>query len=468
MQSFRDILRILKQKGFLLSITEPRSVTYEIARELKAMDGKKAILFDKPILSDGRPSSMKVAGGVCSNIRFILEVLGLSTRKELRGLLRKAIDNPIPPIELENAPVKEVGLEEFDLRKDLPILKHYAGEPGPYITTGIVIVRDDKGRFSASYHRMMPIAENRLVLRAVEGRKLHKLITMAERGGKGLDVAVAIGVGMHILIAGATPAEDRDKLGIAGAILGKPVELTDCDTVEAKMPANAEIVLEGRILPGVREAEGPFYEILGKDIIRKQPVLEVSKIWMRRDAIYQALLPAGKEHEILMGLPVEALLERSVSKVAEVKDLCMTPAGGMWVEVAISIRKEKEGQPMLVALNAIVAHKSLKRVIIVDEDVDVENYEEVMKAVVQRADPSRDYVVIPNIWGSSLDHSNVRFLEVKGESLPIRFPQSKIIIDATIKGPKELFERPEIPQAVNWRNESGEQGCNRYAKDERP
>jgi 3-polyprenyl-4-hydroxybenzoate decarboxylase len=68
-----------------------------------------------------------------------------------------------------------------------------------------------------------------------------------------------------------------------------------------------------------------------------------------------------------------------------------------------------------------------------------------MKAVVQRADPSKDYKVIEDIWGSSLDHSNIRFLEVKGEKLPIRFPQSKIIIDATIKGPKELFERPEIP-----------------------
>ncbi|RLG49414.1 MAG: hypothetical protein DRN90_01765 [Thermoproteota archaeon] len=445
MQNFREALEILEQKGLLLSIKEPRSVMYEIARELKAEDGKRAILFEKPLLSDGNPSPIRVAGGICSNIRFILEVLGLNTRKELRELLRKAINNPILPVESERAPVKEIGLEEFDLRRDLPILKHYSGEPGPYITTGIVIVEDETGKFSASYHRMTPISRNRLVLRAVEGRKLHRLITKAEREGRELNVAVAIGVGMNILIAGATPAEDRDKLGIAGAISGSPVELTDCETVEAKMPGNAEIVLEGKILPRIRELEGPFYEILGKDVVRKQPVLEVSKIWRRKDAIYQALLPGGKEHEILMGLPVEALLEESVSKVAEVKNLCMTPAGGMWVEVAISIKKERDEQPMLVALNAIVAHKSLKRIIIVDEDVDVENYEELMKAVVQRADPSRDYKVIADILGSSLDHSNIRFLTVKGEKVPIEYPRSKIIIDATIKGPKELFERPEIP-----------------------
>ena len=446
MQDFRETLEILEKKGFLLKIAEPRSVTYEIAKVLKAQDGRSAVLFEKPLLSDGSLSQIRVAGGVCSNIRFILEVLGLNTRKELRELLRNSMKKPIPPIESERAPVKEVGSEDFDLRRDLPILKHYSGEPGPYITTGIIIV-EDNGMFSASYHRMTPISKDRLVLRAVEGRRLHKLITKAERSGKELNVAVVIGVGMNMLIAGATPAEDKDKLGIAGAISGSPVELTDCETVEAKMPVNAEIVLEGKILPGIREPEGPFYEILGKDIVRKQPVLEVTKIWRRKDAIYQALLPAGKEHEILMGLPVEALLEESVSRVAEIKNLCMTPAGSMWVEVAISIKKEREGQPLLVALNAIVAHKSLKRIIIVDEDVDVEDYEEVMKAVVQRADPSKDYKVIEDVWGSSLDHSNIRFLEVKGEKLPIRFPQSKIIIDATIKGPKELFERPEIPSS---------------------
>ncbi len=445
MRNLREALEILERKGFLLNIAEPRSVIYEMARELKAEDGRRAVLFEKPLLSDGSLSPIKVVGGICSNINFILEVLGLNTRKELRELLRKAINNPITPMETGTAPVKEVGLEEFDLRKDLPILKHYSEEPGPYITTGIVIVKDEEGKFSASYHRMTPISKNRLVLRAVEGRRLHKLITKAEHEGKELDVAVAIGVGIGMLIAGATPAENKDKLGIAGAISGSPVKITDCEKVEAKMPADAEIVMEGKILPKVREPEGPFYEILGKDIVRKQPVLEVLKIWRRKDAIYQALLPAGKEHEILMGLPVEALLEESVSKVAEVRNLCMTPAGGMWVEVAISIKKERDGQPTLVALNAIAAHKSLKRVIIVDEDVNVENYEEVMKAVVQRADPSLDYKVITDIWGSSLDHSNIRFLESRGEKVPFTFPQSKIIIDATIKGPKELFERPEIP-----------------------
>jgi len=74
MQNFRDVLEILEQKGLLLNIKEPRSVIYEIARELKEEDGNKAVLFEKPLLSDGRQSPIRVSGGVCSNIRFILEV----------------------------------------------------------------------------------------------------------------------------------------------------------------------------------------------------------------------------------------------------------------------------------------------------------------------------------------------------------------------------------------------------------
>ncbi len=445
MRDLREAIKILEKEGLLLKVSDPRSVIYEIARDLKAQDGRKAVLFESPLLSDGSESPIRVVGGICSNINFILKILGLKNRKELREKIRNAIKNPIPPEETEVAPVKETSLKEFDLRKDLPILKHYSGEPGPYITAGIVIVDEGERGFSASYHRMTPISKKRLVLRAVEGRRLHRLITKAEERGRELDVSVAIGCGMNLLLAGATPAEDRNKLGIAGAIFGSPVRIAYCEEVSAKMPADAEIVLEGRILPGIREPEGPFYEILGRDRVRRQPVLEVLRIWMRKDAIYQALLPAGKEHEILMGLPVEALLEEQISGVAKVENICMTPAGGMWVEVAVSIKKEREDQPMLVGIRAIAAHKSLKRVIIVDEDVNVEDYEQVMRAVVQRADPSRDYKVIPDIWGSSLDHSNIRFMEIDGKMVEVRFPKSKIIIDATIKGPKELFERPEIP-----------------------
>ena len=447
MLELRDTLELLDREGFLFRVREPRSTQYEVARELKKKDGEGAVLIEEPVLPDGSAIPFRIVGGVASNVSAMVKVLGLRNRKELRALIRRSIKKGIAAEEVEEAPVKEVGLKDFDLSRSLPILRHYAGEPGPYMTAGIVIARDpDSGLFSASYHRMTPIGPNRLVLRAVEGRKLHRLVMRAEETNVALELSVAIGVDMGLLLAAATPAEDQDKLGVAGAIRGEPVKLARCETVEGEMPANAEIVLEGRIVQRRRAKEGPFYEMLGKDITRDQPVLEVTKIWRRKDAIYQAIVPASSEHEILMGLPVEAMIEEAVCKVADVRDVSMTPAGFHWIEVGISLRKELEGQPTLAAFEAISAHKSLKRVIVVDEDVDVTNYEELMRAVLQRAHPVMDYKTIEDARGSSLDHSNIRYFLIDGRKSEITLPQCKVIIDATIKGPKELFERAVIPE----------------------
>ena len=367
---FRKILRRLEEAGLLLRIKEPKSTEYDIARELKKVDGEKAVLIERPVLPDGRESEIKVAGGIANRVDSLLLLLGLESRRELRELLRRASREGIPPERADEASVKEVEWAPHKLR-DLPILKHYSGEPGPFITAGIVIARDEEvGGYCISYHRMMPVGPDRLVLRAVEGRWLHRLICRAEERGEELPVSVSIGSNIGLIIAGATPAEGRDKLSMAGAIMGSPVPIVECETVEAVMPADSEIVLEGTIIPWEKEKEGPFYEILGRDGVREQPVLRVTRIWMRKEAIYQAILPAGKEHEILMGLPVESVIEEAVSRVAEVKDVCMTPAGRMWIEAAVSIKKRAEGQPVLVGMAAISAHKSLKRVIVVDEDVD--------------------------------------------------------------------------------------------------
>ncbi|HDI86079.1 MAG TPA: hypothetical protein ENF83_01560, partial [Candidatus Korarchaeota archaeon] len=103
-----------------------------------------------------------------------------------------------------------------------------------------------------------------------------------------------------------------------------------------------------------------------------------------------------------------------------------------------------EGQAVQVALAMMAAHKSLKRVIVVDSDVDVYDYEQLMRAVVQRTYPPRDFIVIGNVLGSSLDHSNLALVEIDGEARRVRLPYAKMIIDATIKGPRELYERPKF------------------------
>ncbi len=437
---FREAVKRLKEEGLLEVIDDPVSVEYEAAAYLKRFDGSKAVLIRNPVMKDGRPSSFSIVGGVATSRRTLLASLGISNIRELRGRIRNALKNPTEYKESEPCWTK------INLRlTDLPILRHYTGEPGPYMTASIVIFRGTDGLLSSSYHRMMPISENRVVLRAVEGRKLSRTIEKFRERGKELPVAVSIGSPVEVMVASAVPAENVDKIKMAGGISGVPVEMSKCDEVDAWAPSTSEIVLCGRILPREIALEGPFYEILGKDIRRMQPILEIDGIYTRKNAIYQAILPASREHELLMGLPVEPLIEERVSEVADVVDVAMTPGGAGWIEVAISIRKASDDQPTLAGLIAISAHKSLKRVIVVDEDVDVSNYLEVMKAVLQRAHIPDDYKMISGIKGSSLDHSNLREAVIDGERRLIRLPQGKMIIDATRKGPIELTEKPENP-----------------------
>ncbi|HDM92210.1 MAG TPA: UbiD family decarboxylase [Candidatus Korarchaeota archaeon] len=438
----RKSLETLENAGLLRVFEEPLSVDYEIAKNLARVEGSGAALFKSPILRSGSSSQFPVAGGVASSRETISSLLGVSP-KDLWVVLRDSIRGGPKPAKGRTAKW-DVTIDPVDLDQ-LPILRHYTGEAGPYITAGIVIAYDKaRGIYSVSYHRMLPVSKNRVTFRAVEGRKLHRLITEAEEEGSPLDVAVAIGVGPGIMLAGAIPAEDRDKLEIAGALEGRAIELTPCEAVDADAPVEAEIVLEGRILPGERANEGPFYEIFGKDVVRKQPVMEIRAIRAKSDAVYQAILPGGKEHELLMGLPVEPVLWEAASKYAKVVGVAMTPGGGRWIEAAVAIEKEYEGQPVQVALAMMAAHKSLKRVIVVDSDIDVYDYEQVMRAVVQRAYPPKDYVIIENVLGSSLDHCNLRLIEVDGETRTVRLPYAKVIIDATVKGPRELYARPSF------------------------
>ncbi|ACB08032.1 UbiD family decarboxylase [Candidatus Korarchaeum cryptofilum] len=436
----REAIDNLLERKLIEVVEDPVSVEYEAASYLIKYDGKKALLFKRPVLADGRESIFKIFGGFATSRDVLAASMGLKSVNELRKKVRESLRDPgREPVESH----PEWRRAKLSL-KDLPILRHYTGEPGPYMTASIVIFRDE-GKFSSSYHRMLPISENKLVLRAVEGRKLSRTIEKYSRSGKSLEVAVSIGNPVEVLIASAVPAEDRDKLSLASGISGEPLEISKCEDLDAWAPSKAELVICGRIEPGELAPEGPFYEILGKDIVRMQPVLTVDSIYVRESPIYQAILPAGMEHQILMGLPVEPLIEERVSEVAEVVDVAMTPAGAGWVEVAISIRKTHDDQPALAGIMAISAHKSLKRVIVVDDDVDVTNYIEVMRAVVQRAHIPEDYKMISGVRGSSLDHSNLREIYLDGEKRILRLPQGKMIIDATVKGPRDLTEIPRNP-----------------------
>ncbi len=441
-QTLRGFLRKLMEKGLVEKVSRPVNLESIPVHQYKVIKQRKAVFFER-IVSKSRDSYLKLVSNLFFDRKRIANSLGL-TERSLGMELLHAINNPRPYI--PNQETLDLGFTKTNgnLFSELPIVKHFREDRGPYITSAVVVSRDpETGRQNLSIHRMMPISRNKLVVRVVEGRDLHKFYVKAAKQKKPLDVAVLIGVDPVILLAAATSTENIDEMFIANSLLKGELKVARCNEVDLNVPKNVEIVLEGKIYPGEKVEEGPFVEIIGVDIERKQPVITVYSVSRKKDAIYYDIFPTSMEHELLMGIPREPVIYKAASKHCEVMEVVMSPAGSHWVEAVVKIKKEFEDQPFLVGISAFHAHPSLKRVIIVDEDVNIHDYVEIQKAVIQRTYPPLDYHVIKGIMGSSLDHSNIR---VERKEKTVEYPKCKEIIDATIKGPPYVYLKPKVAQ----------------------
>ncbi len=427
--NFRQVLERLEDKGLLIRIDENVSIKYEIAALTKKLENKYAILFEK--IEESK--EFKIATGIYGD-RMRLSTALKIPEKELLNCVINGIEHPIKPKVIGDA---EDFLRVFQTEGNIdlsrvPIPRFYLKDKGPYITAGIVIAKDpETGIRNASYHRMTPISNREVVVRVVE-RDLWTYLRKAEEKNENLEAAVIIGVDPATALAAAISVPiDVDELEIASGIYRTPLELVAGSSVDTEYPL-AEIVLEGEFLANKRASEGPFVDISGTyDAVRQQPVFRIKKILVKEKPILHAILPAGFEHRTLMGLPREIHILRITKMVGVVKDVALVNWGCGWLECVISIRKRHEDEPINVGLAAITAHPSLKKVIIVDDDINIRDCNEVYWAVITRAHPKRDIIIIPRAKGSTLDQSGT--------------PRAKIIIDATKKEPKELFERATIP-----------------------
>jgi len=220
-----------------------------------------------------------------------------------------------------------------------------------------------------------------------------------------------------------SPAPGVDELAIANALEHTP--LVKCLTVDLEVPADSEIVLEGR-LTTQRTAEGPFLDLTGTmDIVRDQPIIEFSCITHRRDAIYQALLPGGLEHKLLMGMPREPTIYHEVAQDCDCVNALLTEGGGCWLHAVVQIRKQHEDDGMRAIEAAFRGHSSLKHVLVVDDDVDIYSLADLEWAISTRFQADRGLVVLKEQPGSSLDPS--------GDHRPGKKSRTaKLGIDATI------------------------------------
>jgi len=426
--SLREAIEVLERVGLVLRIKNELSTMYEIPFIVSKLEREKVLLFEN---IEGY-KDFKITFGVYGDRKRLALTLELKSETEIYTKLLDAMNNPSKPTKKTgDFSVNLVG-DEVDLRK-LPIPKFYEKDKGPYITAGIVIAKDiETGVRNLSYHRMTPINKNKLVMRVVE-RDLWSFIKKAREIGRNLPAAIVIGVDPATALAAATTLPlYSDELEVANSLLGGELKVTGGLKINIEYPSNAEIVLEGEIQVNELEEEGPFTDITGTyDIIRKQPVFIVHAIRMKKNPIFQSILPAGIEHKTLMGLPREAKIYGLVKEVTVLNDVYLADWGSGWLECVLSIKKRHPDEPINAGMAAITAHPSVKKVIVVDDDINIRSCRDVYWAVINRANPAKDYLIIPRAKGSTLDHSGL--------------PRSKIIIDATIKGDEKLFRRAVIP-----------------------
>ncbi|MHA1992250.1 MAG: UbiD family decarboxylase [Candidatus Hodarchaeales archaeon] len=380
--------------------TNSESLNYE-----KTLSEKIVSDDEKPTIYDNIEGyeNISILAGIVSNRDLLATSVGLDNPLDLADYVGKALDNPLSPNKVDTAPFLDNHYKDPDVAKYIPIPIFYKGKQ--YFTASIVVASDPKtGRRNASIHRMMYLEKNRFVIRPIPQRHLHSFYVQAlEMGKKYLDIVILMGVHPIMELAASTSYPDLDEVAFASRLLGG-MKVYDLDGII--VPADTEIVMKGKML-AEEVAEGPFIDLTGtEDKVRQQPVVEITDLYMRKDPIFRTILPGRREHRTLMGIPQEPRMKRLIKNtIPTVQNVVMTVGGGSWLHAVVQIIKRTEGDGKNTILAALAAHPSLKRVVVVDTDVNPDDPDDVEWAIATRVQADKDLVLVPGAKGSSLDPS---------------------------------------------------------------
>ena len=330
--SFRDFVDELRKQGKAVEAKKPLSKHLDLAGLMHALDGTPVYV---PKVEG---SAFRAVGNVFSTRELVCEYLGL-TKDQLIPKLVDEIAHPTKPESVSSGPVLENSTSSVDLSK-LPIPLHAERDGGPYLSSAIIVAKDKELGRNLSFHRMMVIDKDRVVVRIL---KRH-LQAFLDRNGGELDVAFIVGAPINVLLSAAMSVDlGQDELEFANSLA--PVRTVRLGN-GIEVPADCEFAFEGRITSELHD-EGPFVDLTETyDIVRKQQVMKVTKMHHRNDALWHVLLPGGLEHKVLMGMPREPTIFSEVNKVCECRRVNITPGGCSWLHAAVSIKKKSEDDGM--------------------------------------------------------------------------------------------------------------------------
>jgi len=405
-QDLRSYLDLIKQNHpeDFLTISREVDPAYEItavAVKLEQEAKRRPILLFEKVKGTKFPVLTNLHAG-----RSRLATAINAKPEEMQKAYLRAMEKPIAPKTVSKAPVKETILtgDKVNLY-DLPQIIHHEGDAGAYITAAISFAKDPNGdTWNCAYNRLMIKGRDTTSIHLTLAKHLWEFQRVAEARGEALPVAFAIGVHPAIALGClAIGSIDEDERAIMGGLLGEPLELVQCETSDLVVPAHAEMILEAEILPHERTAEGPFGEFTGYSLgERQREVVKVRAITHRRDAIFQDITVGHLDHLMLSTTPIEANLYRAVRAMVPTVKAVRVPAP---FTCYVSIEQRISGQAKNAILAVLGADLYMKRVVVVDHDVDIFSDRQMSWAIATRCQPDRDIVIVTNARGSDLDPS---------------------------------------------------------------
>lgn len=388
----------------LVRVQEEISPVYEasaVLKEAAAAQQSPAVLFENVKDYPG----FKIVGNMLGTRRRLAIAMSAPVDQLNAEYLRR-IENPLPPSLLDHGPVKDVIVKhDIDLFQHIPVLTYNEKDSGPFISSGICIAKQPStGKRSMGIHRLEVKGKDKLgILLATP--PIASFFAEAEALSQPLPVAIAIGCDPLTTISAVVHAPIAvDKFAIAGALRQAPVELVRAETVDIEVPANAEFIIEGKVLPHVREMNGPFGESSGYYMAFEAPILQITAITRRQNPVYHVIEPWSGEVENIFFAAQASIFRQLRQLVPSVQDLTFIP-GSVGGTLVISLKKTTNGEAKRVLSLALGMGSRIKRAIVVDDDVDIYNPREVEWALATRFQADDDLVMLKGTDAYVIDPS---------------------------------------------------------------
>ena len=432
-RDLREFLQLLKRAGELLTVAAELSPDQEISAAIREVEEKTGKALYLPQLK-GYPFSL--VGGLLGSRRRI--ALAFGNPPDLISLYQERRKQLISPVSAADGPVREVIRgDDIDLPRDLPALIHHEGDAGPYLTSAVAVARDpESGRLSCGIHRVQLKGGNKIGV-LLNNPPIAAFFRKAEALSRPLPIALVIGCDPLVFLSSVIRAPEEDKFAIAGGLASRPIEMVRCLNHDLEVPAHAEFVLEGEILPGIREKEGPLGECSGYYMQFESPIGRITSVMHRKDAIYHALVPFSREDSML----IEFLWEAENFPILREKFPALVrihfPPRSLGLTVLAAVKPTSHGDVKALVRALWDAVPIAKNVVVVDAGVSLEDDRDLWWALSTRLRADDGLWLEKGGRGMSIDPS------AQGR------PVTRLGIDATVGAEvSERYRRVEVAKGV--------------------